>query len=246
MMGASRGMFRLLQMPCAAALIVASGTVSANLVISNTRVIYNSPMHDVTVNIANVGLRPSLLQAWIDRGNPDTAPDEDDVPFTIVPPVARVNGGQSQTLKITWNGDPLPADRESVFYLNVMDIPPEPSGASRSDHSYIQFAIRTRIKLFFRPQGLSGRADSAARQLVWQQIGHVVRLYNPTPFHVSINQIRDSSGRVPVSSAMGMVPPFGSSEFKLAPAASPHKGGDLQIESINDYGGNSVSAIHVR
>lgn len=220
-----------------------SSHAQANLVINTTRVIYNGTSHDVAINVTNEGDQPSLMQSWIDNGNPDSIPDEENVPFALLPPVARVNAGMSQALKVTWNGDPLPTDRESVFYLNVMDIPPDPLGP---DSNYVQFAIRTRIKLFFRPQGLRGRADSAARQLVWQQVGHAIRINNPTPYHVSINQILDAKGRRPLSRDIGMVSPFSAHDFQTEPAIRVVNRGDLQIETINDYGGNTVSVIHAR
>lgn len=43
-------------------------------------------------------------------------------------------------------------DRESVFYLNVLDIPPRPEfGEKKADAgnvNYLQLAVRSRIKLF--------------------------------------------------------------------------------------------------
>lgn len=224
-------------------LLLVGGCAQANLVINSTRVIYSGAASNVTVNVTNEGNQPSLMQSWIDSGNPDSIPDEEEVPFSLLPPVARVNAGMSQALKVAWNGDPLPNDRESVFYLNVMDIPPDPTGP---DSSYVQFAIRTRIKLFFRPKGLGGRAGSAPRQLVWQQIGPAIRISNPTPFHVSVNQIMDAKGMRPVSRDIGMVSPFGVHDFKTESSVHILKRGDLQIETINDYGGNTVSVIHAR
>ena len=226
-----------------ALLLLAGNYVHANLVINTTRVIYSGAARDVTVSVTNEGAKPSLMQSWIDSGNPDSIPDEEDVPFSLLPPVARVNGGMSQALKIAWNGDSLPTDRESVFYLNVMDIPPDPSGP---DSNYVQFAIRTRIKLFFRPVGLGGRADSAPRQLVWQQVGPAIRLNNPTPFHVSINRIIDAKSGRSISRDIGMVSPFSAQDFKTDANVRAVTPGDLQIETINDYGGNTVSTIHPR
>lgn len=225
------------------ALLLMGSSAQANLVINTTRVIYNGAAHAVTVNVMNEGDQPSLMQSWLDSGNPDSIPDEVETPFSLLPPVARVNAGMSQAVKITWNGDPLPTDRESVFYLNVMDIPPDPAGA---DSNYVQFAIRTRIKLFFRPKGLGGRADNAPRQLVWQQVGPAIRLSNPTPFHVSVNQIMDAQGSKFLSRDIGMVSPFGSHDFKTEPSVRTIKRTDLQIETINDYGGNTVSVIRAR
>lgn len=43
----------------------------------------------------------------------------------------------------------LPADRESIFYFNVREIPPKSNKANT-----LQIALQTRIKLFWRPKAL--------------------------------------------------------------------------------------------
>lgn len=46
----------------------------------------------------------------------------------------------------------LPQDRESLFYLNVIDIPPD--NPARSGN-LLKLAMQNRIKLFYRPQGIA-------------------------------------------------------------------------------------------
>ncbi|HGY8840292.1 TPA: fimbria/pilus periplasmic chaperone, partial [Escherichia coli] len=94
--------------------------VSANVVITGTRVIYPAGQHNVNVQLTNVGISPSLIQAWIDNGDPKAAPETIKTPFVITPPIARIDGNKGQTLRLSYTGEPLPADRESVFYLNVL------------------------------------------------------------------------------------------------------------------------------
>lgn len=43
----------------------------------------------------------------------------------------------------------LPADRESVFYLNVREIPP-----AVEKSNVLQIALQTKIKLFYRPKAI--------------------------------------------------------------------------------------------
>ncbi|WP_251677901.1 fimbria/pilus periplasmic chaperone [Escherichia coli] len=64
----------------------------------------------------------------------------------LPPPINRVDPGKGQTLRVTFTDLPLPTDRESVFWLNVLEIPTryEP----KSNDNYLQVAFRTRIKLF--------------------------------------------------------------------------------------------------
>ncbi len=46
----------------------------------------------------------------------------------------------------------LPADRETLFYYNLREIPPVPENSE--DHAVLQVAIQSRIKLFWRPAAL--------------------------------------------------------------------------------------------
>ncbi|MCP6324282.1 fimbria/pilus periplasmic chaperone, partial [Klebsiella pneumoniae] len=86
----------------------------------------------------------------------------------------------------TFTGEALPADRESVFWLNVLDVPPQPQGEGGN---FMQFAIRTRVKLFYRPVGLPGSAADAIEQVSWRlsggDSGRVLRATNASAFHVS-------------------------------------------------------------
>ena len=45
------------------------------------------------------------------------------MPF-LLPPVARITGNSGQQLRIKKLANKLPANKESLFYLNVLDIPP--------------------------------------------------------------------------------------------------------------------------
>lgn len=106
----------------------------------------------INVQLQNGDNSPSLVQAWLDTGDASGSPGSVRVPFVITPPVSRIEPGTGQTLRIMYTGEPLPRDRESVFYLNVLDIPPRPEfGGKKADVgnvNYLQLAVRSRIKLF--------------------------------------------------------------------------------------------------
>ncbi|PJI52023.1 molecular chaperone EcpD, partial [Methylobacterium radiotolerans] len=57
-------------------------------------------------------------------------------------------------------GEPMPQDKESVFWLNVLEIPPK----DKANQNLLQMAFRSRIKLFYRPAGLKGKAEDAPSQ----------------------------------------------------------------------------------
>ncbi|MGV8267786.1 fimbrial biogenesis chaperone, partial [Pseudomonas aeruginosa] len=101
-------------------------------------------------------------QTW---GGADNGADTREVPFAITPALWRLGGNMQQTLRILFQGEGLPSDRESVFGLNVQEIPQN----SASAHT-LQIALRRRIKVFYRPDHLSGTSAEAPGKLIWRLV----------------------------------------------------------------------------
>ncbi|MDR5801968.1 fimbria/pilus periplasmic chaperone [Caballeronia sp. LZ001] len=212
----------------------------ASVVIAGTRVIYNQSDSEVTVKLTNNGKLPGLVKVWIDNGNPDTAPDTIEVPFAITPSIMRIDPDKSQTLRIMSSGEPLPADRESILYLNVLEVPPKPTG-DEADANQLQLAFRSRIKFFYRPSALKGQPDSASGQVVWQikpgDAANKIAAFNPSQYFVSFDRITLTDGaRTAVFDEGGMVGPGETRVFALtSDILGP--GAKLHYTAINDYGG---------
>lgn len=86
-------------------------------------------------------------------GTPLSRQKKIQVPFILTPPVSRVAGGSGQQLKIRKMPNNLPHNKESLFYLNVLDIPPNnPQNAGKNK---IKLALQNRIKLLWRPSGIA-------------------------------------------------------------------------------------------
>ncbi|KGV35371.1 hypothetical protein X985_3728 [Burkholderia pseudomallei MSHR4012] len=225
----------------AAACCLASTLSQAAVVITGTRVVYPESSREVNVRLNNVEQSPVLVQAWIDDGNAGASPDEIKVPFVLMPPVFRVEPKKGQTLRVMYTGDDLPKDRESVYWLNVLEIPPKPT--VEAEQNLLQLAFRTRIKLFFRPSALEdGNAAQARDQLKWKIVRNekgvsVLRAENRSPYYISISQATAKSGDKSVQFDPGMVPPFGSKEFVSKhdiSTLSTHA--EIAYKLLNDYG----------
>lgn len=210
-----------------AAIVTFSMTTSASVVINGTRVIYSSEDKDVTVKLNNVGKSPVLIQSWIDNGDPMAKPENINVPFILTPPINRIDAGKGQTLRLSYTGAPLPTDKESVYWLNVLEIPAKKQ--LKGDESLLQMAFRSRIKLFFRPAGLSGDANEAAKQLSWSATPGGVKAMNPTPYFVSLVSLVVNGKEIEGQ----MIAPRSSLAFNGISAAP---GNSLSIEFVNDYG----------
>lgn len=213
----------------------------ASIVIAGTRVIYQSSDAEVTVRITNNGDAASLVQAWIDNGDPVQNASEIKVPFVVTPAVSRVDPGRGQNLRIFHTNEAMPQGKESIYWLNVLDIPPK-AAADASDINTLQLAIRTRIKMFYRPADLAGRADTAHESLKWRlrkdRQGQLVEVSNPSVYYVSLIEITLDNGGSDSSSAeeVDMVGPGETKAFRLPAGFTVGRRATIEYRAINDYG----------
>ena len=206
----------------------------ASVVISGTRVIYPSDAQEVSVKVNNVGPSPVLLQSWIDNGDPNAKPTTIKVPFVLTPPMNRVEASKGQTLRISYAGGTLPMDKESVFWLNVLEVPAK-SQAQNSENR-LQMAFRTRIKLFYRPVGLEGNANDAAKAVTWNSKGNAVQATNPTPYYVSLVDLSINGKKLDNA----MIAPRSTMVLNLP----GQPGSKVTGSFVNDYGAvNTFDAV---
>ncbi len=211
----------------------------AEMVIESTRVIYPEAQRDVSFRITNASKdKPAFVQLWLDDGNSAAAPEDVITPFNLTPPVARLKAEASQVVRLIYSGDPLPADRESVFWFNMLEVPPKSKEENR-----LSFAIRTRIKVFFRPKALKGDPIQSMDKVNWKIVKKEDQLFlegqNPSPFHMSFFSFSLGTGSQfePFIDG-GMVPPMGTATFLIPPdRKTPTTLNKVKVEFINDYGG---------
>lgn len=208
---------------------------SAAVTLQGTRIVHDaSKGRDVTVRATNTGERPAMTQVWIDDGDSRVRPEHARTPFRLTPGEPRLlQAKQSQAYRLTYapgpSQTPLPTDRESVLYFNLLDIPPKPTGAA--DSNLLQFAVRTRVKLFNRPAGLPGHARDAAAQLQWRADGGALKVHNPSAYHVTLSTLTLADGTsVPVD----MIAPGTGTRLPLPEGATmPAR---ITFQWLDDYG----------
>lgn len=233
-------MKKLLSLFCGivfASLSLLPNLATASVIINGTRVIYPSQAKEVTVKLDNVGVSPVLIQSWIDDGNIDAKPENINVPFILTPPINRVEPQKSQTLRLSYIGANLPTDKESIYWLNVLEIPAK--NIKQGGENYLKMAFRSRIKLFFRPEGLPGNANDAVKELSWSNIPGGVKVSNPTPYYLSLVTLRANGKEVEGQ----MVAPKSTQEIKGINVTSGTK---INVEFVNDYGALNVFETSVR
>lgn len=196
-----------------------SYTTAASLQIATTRVIITDSQRDVGIRVNNVGKSPSLTKVWIsDEEMKGLEGSNDDVPFFVSPPVTKIDAGKGKVFRI-FALDPtksdLPQDRESVFWLNVLDIPPREENAAAQNG--ISMALRTIIKIFFRPSDLKGTLSSAAEGLTFSmqvEGGNTkVTVSNNQGYYISLNKLVLKTGTSEKETPSRMLEPFSTNEF---------------------------------
>lgn len=180
---------RLLRALLGLALAVQTVLAHGEIVIDRTRIIYPASAAGVTVNLHNEADGPRLAQVWIDAGDPQVAPESSDVPFTVTPPILRLDAGKHRALRVMYHvtqDKAMAVPQELVYWLNVLGIRP-----SVDTGNQLQFAFRTRIKLFLRPDALPGKAQQAVDTLQWRLAGDgpVLQVRNPSAFHVTLSSV---------------------------------------------------------
>lgn len=214
--------------------VFASFNASADIVISGTRVIYPQSAKDVTVKMENRGAKPLLVQSWLDDGRDSVNPQALKLPFIVTPPVSRVDPAKGQTVRVTWTGQPMPQDRESLYWFNVLEVPPKAKDAD--SQSVLQLAFRTRIKMFFRPSGLQGDPTVAAGKLTWSQTGSALQANNSSPYYISMANATITVNGKKIDVDSHTIPPLTDETVPLKNAANVG-GGKIEYSTINDFGG---------
>jgi chaperone protein EcpD len=225
---ASTGAFAL-------AVFLASLPASAAVTLQGTRIVHDAQKgRDVTIKATNTGGQPAMTQVWIDDGDSHARPENVRTPFRLTPAEPRLlQAHQGQAYRVTYAPRPsepaLPTDRESVFYFNLLDIPPKPADAAGKN--LLQFAVRTRVKLFHRPAGLPGAARDAAAALVWSSADNALQVTNPTAYHVTLSTLTLADGR---KVDVDMIAPGQQVHYALPTGASmPNQ---VTFQWLDDYG----------
>ena len=159
---------------------------SAAITIDGTRIIFHSGAKSANVQLRNTTNQPALVQTWIDNGNEMEIPKGDKIPFILNPSLTRVEAQKGQIIRIIpTNISSLARDRESLFWFNMLDIPPENEKLKNADK--IKFNVRTRIKLYYRPTDLKISPIQAYTEIKFNLISeNEIIINNPTPYFITL------------------------------------------------------------
>ncbi|EHD2260920.1 fimbria/pilus periplasmic chaperone [Vibrio cholerae] len=214
-------------------LTLLAGQAQAAVSLDRTRVIYPGEAKSMSLTIRNNNKTlPYLAQAWLE----DSEGNKINSPFTVLPPVQRLEPGAESLIKIQALPmfKQLPQDRESLFYFSLREVPP------RSDKpNTLQLALQTRIKFFYRPASLLIEPGSNKapwqEKLTLQQVAGKYQLNNPTPYYVTIVAAATSVKNEGIEGFEAvMIAPNSSVELNVSTAKL---GANPTFTYVDDFGG---------
>lgn len=188
--------------------------------IMTTRVVINAKDNEQSFVIKNTGDTASLLQLWLAEKDDHGVEIKGDIPFTITPPISRLNSQKTKIFRILSLDatSSLPQNRESAFWINVLDAPSVEEGSEQGNK--LNVAFRTRIKLFYRPVSLKGTPEESATRMSWTKKrsgnDYIYTVTNNEPYHISFSNLYLKNGEKEVAVLpSGMVEPYSNKNFFL-------------------------------
>ncbi|QMV51915.1 molecular chaperone [Ewingella americana] len=213
-------------------LLFITTSVQAGIVIGGTRLIYEGNKKEASITITNPDKVPFLIQSWVDGELLSGQSKAEKAPFLATPPLFRLDAERQNVLRVVRAGGNLPEDRESIFWMNIKSIP-----YAEKRENTLQIAVKTRIKLIYRPAGIETMPEEAVKNLTWKRMGNSVLINNATAHYFTFFNVKINGAEI---KDVPMVAPYSNVSFTLP---SNITGNALTWQYINDYGGTSQSFV---
>ncbi|AVL76069.1 molecular chaperone [Providencia rettgeri] len=197
--------------------------VNASVVLGGTRVIYEGNKKEASISVRNDEKIPFLVQSWVNSFDDS---EKQKIPFTVTPPLFRIEPESVNAIRIVLTDPKLPSDKESIYWLNVKSIPPSDPNATNN----LTISINNKIKLIYRPVDLpTADAFTAYEKLTFEKKGNSLKSKNPTPYYVSFGELKIGNKKI---TDPGMVPPMGEATWNI----SEIQANQVTWSAVNDHG----------
>jgi fimbrial chaperone protein len=204
-------------------IIALPAQAAGGIALGATRVIYPADAKQTALSITNSNAQERyLINAWIENNN-----GQKEKSFVVTPPLFVSEANSENTLRIIYAGQSLPADRESLFWMNVKAIP-SVNKENASGKNVLQLAILSRIKLFVRPNNLPVQPSDALSQLTFARSGDQLNVANTSPYYITLVNLNIAGKKLENL----MVAPKSRGQVAIPAGAQ----GQLSWQSVNDYG----------
>lgn len=172
--------------------------------VSDSRLLIENGRSSAAFVFSNQSSTQFLTKVWVE----DISGKKTDN-VIAVPPVAFSPPGKQLRFQVAiLDTRDYPNDKESLFYLHSHSVP-----GNGSPDNALTVSYDMRLKVFYRPKGLSGNMISAIEGLQWSLKNGVLTVSNPSHFHVSLVTYGIEKDYTEVSNCV--IPPGQSVQFAV-------------------------------
>ncbi|WP_080897252.1 fimbria/pilus periplasmic chaperone [Photobacterium angustum] len=122
----------------------------------------------------------------------------------------KINKGETQIVRLLNTQKSPSLKSESLHWLNLQEVPP----VDKSKKSRITLALKTRVKLIYRPKILFDKRVNAEKSLSIVNSNGNLNIINPTPFYLAVVNVKLNGKEVKLNNDMkqqlGVFPPESS------------------------------------
>ncbi len=194
----------------------------AGISIDSSRIIFQSSDDargrsvGVTSSVSSVA--PYLVRAQVSR---DIEGNNVQTPFITTPSLFRLEPGSTNQVLVVKNRVRMGWRRTENPLLFSQRCHAGGGKAERfpviRGRGSLQVSTATVVKLFYRPGGLALPQQQAMGMLQFSSTGEGLRVTNPTPYYITLADLKVAGVRVPLSAVAGntMIAPFGAQLYAL-------------------------------
>ncbi len=135
-----------------------------------------------------------------------------------------------QILRILKINDALPKDKESLFWINIQEIPKAPKDGVNA----LSIALHTQVKMIYRPDILKDKRENAEKNIKLINDESSTVLFNDSPYYFALINVKQNGKNVnlgdDVKNKIAVFSPFEkiSLNKKLT--------GNISFVAFDDYG----------
>ena len=189
-------------------------TSEAGVTAERTRLVFVEGQREASLLLVNQNPYPVLVQAWVDDGALD---------------------GRQRSLRLLATGQAQARDRESLYWLNIYEIPPQAT-AEAAGRPRLTVTLRTQMKVLYRPHGLHPHAEDAAAELGFALRDETLRVDNPTPYFVSLAGLALEIGETRLDLPGTLLAPRSQRRLGLPRRVDGGTRGEVAFDWIDDNG----------
>ncbi|HHO9750372.1 fimbrial chaperone [Citrobacter braakii] len=209
-----------------ASLLLFTASSHAAFALNSTRYVFDEKRENISVQVDNQSTQEYGGQIWIENQDQD----DKNVYFVPSPTFFKVADQHKQILRILKINDALPKDKESLFWINVQEIPKAPKDGTNA----LSIALHTQVKMIYRPDILKDKRENAEKNIKLINDESSTVLFNDSPYYFAVINVKQNGKNVnlgdDVKNKIAVFSPFEkiSLNKKLT--------GNISFVAFDDYG----------